>query len=121
MNSRHRNRVFSRSACLGTRRDRTFTGGSSLLVAMTDLRSQLQSSLGSAYTIDRELEGGGMSRVFVADEIALDRRVVVKVVPPDIAGAVNVDRFKREIQLVARLQHAHIVPVLTAGESDGSP
>jgi tRNA A-37 threonylcarbamoyl transferase component Bud32 len=88
---------------------------------MTDLRAQLQSTLGAAYSIDRELDGGGMSRVFVAEERALSRRVVVKVVPPDIAGTVNIDRFKREIQLAARLQHAHIVPVLTAGESDGIP
>src|SRR5687767_7484380 len=62
-----------------------------------------------------------MSRVFVADETALGRQVVVKVLPPDLAAGVSVDRFKREIQVAARLQHPHIVPVLSAGETDGLP
>ena len=88
---------------------------------MPDLRSQLQRTIGAAYTIERELGGGGMSRVFVAEETALGRRVVVKVLPPELTAGVNVDRFKREIQVAARLQHAHIVPVLTAGETDGVP
>lgn len=87
----------------------------------TDIRERLQGSLSGAYTIQRELGGGGMSRVFVADETALGRKVVIKVLPPDLAAGVNVDRFKREIQVAARLQHPHIVPVLAAGEIDGLP
>ena len=87
----------------------------------TDLRGQLQGALGSSYTLERELGGGGMSRVFVAEETSLRRKVVVKVLPPELTAGVNVDRFKREIQVAARLQHAHIVPVLTAGEMDGIP
>ncbi|HEX6806453.1 MAG TPA: protein kinase [Gemmatimonadaceae bacterium] len=86
-----------------------------------ELRDQLQSGLGSTYTIERELGGGGMSRVFAATETALGRRVVIKVVPADLAASVNIDRFKREILLAANLQHPHIVPVLTAGEVDGVP
>jgi len=62
-----------------------------------------------------------MSRVFVAEEISLGRKVVVKVLPPDLAATVNVERFRREIQLAAKLQHPHIVPVLAAGISDGLP
>jgi tRNA A-37 threonylcarbamoyl transferase component Bud32/tetratricopeptide (TPR) repeat protein len=88
---------------------------------MTDLRSRLQTTLGNAYSLERELGGGGMSRVFLAEEEALGRKVVVKVLPPDLSGSVNVDRFKREIQVAAKLQHAHIVPVLTAGEMSGIP
>ena len=88
---------------------------------MTDLRERLQTTLGNAYTLERELGGGGMSRVFVADETALGRKVVVKVLPPELAAGVSVDRFKREIQVAARLQHPHIVPVLSAGETDGLP
>ena len=57
-----------------------------------------------------------MSRVFAATETALGRKVVVKVLPPEMAEGLSVERFKREIQLAARLQHAHIVPVLTSGE-----
>ena len=82
-----------------------------------DLREQLQAHLGSAYTIERELGGGGMSRVFLAKETALKRRVVIKVLPPEMAAGVNVERFRREIQLVASLQHPHIVPLLSAGAS----
>src|SRR5688572_31883821 len=62
-----------------------------------------------------------MSRVFVAFDSALGRRVVVKVLPPDLAASVSVDRFKREIMLAAALQYPHIVGVLSAGEVDGMP
>ena len=62
-----------------------------------------------------------MSRVFVATERALGRRVVVKVLPPEMAGHVSVDRFKREIALAARLQHPHMVPLLAAGDAGGLP
>jgi tRNA A-37 threonylcarbamoyl transferase component Bud32/TolB-like protein/tetratricopeptide (TPR) repeat protein len=86
-----------------------------------ELRDQLQSALGTAYTLERELHGGGMSRVFVAEDETLGRKVVVKVSAPELANSVNVERFKREISLAARLQHPHIVPVLSAGEVDGVP
>ena len=88
---------------------------------MLDLKDGLEKSLGSSYTIERELTGGGMSRVFVAFDSALGRRVVVKVLPPDLAASVSVDRFKREIMLAAALQYPHIVGVLSAGEVDGMP
>jgi tRNA A-37 threonylcarbamoyl transferase component Bud32 len=86
-----------------------------------ELREQLQRTIGPAYVIERELGGGGMSRVFVAREVALDRLVVVKILPPELSAAVSVERFRREIQLSAGLQHPHIVPVLTTGVSDGMP
>jgi tetratricopeptide (TPR) repeat protein len=85
------------------------------------LRDQLQDALGTSYTITRELGGGGMSRVFVAREEALRRNVVVKVLPPDLLAGVNAERFDREIELAAGLQHPHIVPVLTAGQMNGVP
>ena len=62
-----------------------------------------------------------MSRVFTATETALGRSVVVKVLPPDLAAGVSTERFKREIAVAARLQHPHIVPLLSAGEMDGVP
>jgi len=88
---------------------------------MFDLKDGLQQTLGPSFTIERELTGGGMSRVFVALDASLGRRVVVKVLPPELAASVSVDRFKREILLAATLQHPHIVGVLTAGEIDGMP
>ena len=80
---------------------------------------QLRAALGDAYVIERELGGGGMSRVFLAEERALGRRVVIKTLPPEIAAAINADRFRREIQLAASLQHPHIVPVLASGDGGG--
>src|SRR5690242_18980433 len=57
--------------------------------AVTDLRSQLQTTLNGTYTLERELGGGGMSRVFVADEIRLGRKVVVKVLSPELAAGIS--------------------------------
>ncbi|WP_053334243.1 serine/threonine-protein kinase [Gemmatimonas phototrophica] len=86
---------------------------------MSDFQQRLQAALASEFRLERELGGAGMSRVFVATEIALGRRVVVKVLPPDLAAGVNVERFRREIQLAAQLQHPHIVPLLAAGDDAG--
>ncbi len=88
---------------------------------MSDLRDDLQRALGAAYTIERELGGGGMSRVFLAREQRLNREVVVKVLSADLAGGVSVERFGREIQLAASLSQANIVPLLAAGDADGVP
>ncbi len=88
---------------------------------MDDLKEQLQRTLSGSYTVERELGGGGMSRVFLAEETSLGRRVVIKVLPHDLAASVNLERFRREIQLAARLQHPHIVPVHSAGVADGLP
>jgi serine/threonine-protein kinase len=84
---------------------------------MTSFADHLQDALGTGYELERELLGGGMSRVFVAKDRALGRTIVVKVLPPDLAAGVNRERFRREIQLAAQLQHPHIVPLLSAGES----
>jgi eukaryotic-like serine/threonine-protein kinase len=86
-----------------------------------DLKKRLQDALGQTYFFDRELGSAGMSRVFLAHEMALRRKVVIKALPPDLAASVNLERFHREIQFAARLQHPHIVPVLSAGVADGLP
>ncbi|HYW31578.1 MAG TPA: serine/threonine-protein kinase [Gemmatimonas sp.] len=88
---------------------------------MTALLTRVQQQLGDSYQLERELPGGGMSRVFVALDTSLGRRVVVKVLRPDLAAGVSVERFRREILLAASLQHSHIVPVLAAGEVGGLP
>ena len=88
---------------------------------MTDIRADLQTSLGDAYTLERELGGGGMSRVFVAHENALGRTVVVKVIAPELVEGVSAERFAREVKLAARLQQANIVPVLSTGTSGSLP
>ncbi|GLC25439.1 serine/threonine-protein kinase [Roseisolibacter agri] len=85
------------------------------------LRAHLDRALGEQYVIEHELGGAGMSRVFVARELALGRSVVLKVLPPELAAGLNVERFRREIQLAAGLQHPHVVPVLSAGSAGGVP
>lgn len=88
-----------------------------------DLRARLEAALGGAYAIERELGGGGMSHVFLAREAALGRSVVVKLLPPEQAAGLSVERFRREVRVAAGLQHPHIVPLLTAGmrASSGAP
>ncbi len=84
-----------------------------------DLEQRLQQLLGAGYRIVDELTPGGMSRVFAAEELELGRQIVIKVLPPDLAAEINIDRFRREIQTAARLQHPHLVPLLFAGSRDG--
>ncbi len=84
-------------------------------------RDQLQASLGTAYTIQRELGGGGMSRVFLARDESLGRDIVIKVLPRELAAEMSAERFTREIKLAAALQHPHVLPVLSAGVSEGLP
>ncbi len=86
-----------------------------------ELRAQLQRTLGDAYSLERELGGGGMSHVFEAQELRLKRKVAIKVLSPELAQGISVSRFEREIQTAAALQQANIVPVLSAGDTDGLP
>ncbi|HJU73876.1 MAG TPA: serine/threonine-protein kinase [Gemmatimonadaceae bacterium] len=86
---------------------------------MTEVLDRLQSALGADYRIERELGGGGMSRVFLATEIALKREVVIKVLPPELTSDVMTARFKRELEVTAGLQHPHILPVLASGAREG--
>ncbi|MFI5310791.1 MAG: serine/threonine-protein kinase [Gemmatimonadales bacterium] len=78
--------------------------------------NSLRTAFEPAYVIEHEITGGGMSRVFLATEQALNRKVVIKVLPSDLAAGVNRERFRREVQLAAQLQHPHIVPLYSAGE-----
>jgi serine/threonine-protein kinase len=83
------------------------------------LIDRLQRAIGDAYRVERELGGGGMSHVFVAEEVDLERRIVFKVLPPDLSAGLSFERCRREIHLAAKLQHSHIVPLLSAGAKDG--
>jgi tetratricopeptide (TPR) repeat protein len=84
----------------------------------SELFDRIQSLLGDGYRLERELAGGGMSRLFLATDLSLDRAVVVKVLPPELAGEVNAARFQREIAVAAHLQHPHIIPILSAGADE---
>jgi serine/threonine-protein kinase len=86
-----------------------------------DLREQLQQTIGSVYVFERELAGGGMSRIFVAEEIELGRKVVVKVLSGELGAILSAERFAKEVRLAASLQHPNIVPILRAGTAGDLP
>ena len=86
---------------------------------MTITAAQLQEFLGDRYTIRQPLGGGSMSLVFAADDLRHGRPVAIKVLLPDYVATLAAERFNREIQIAARLQHPHIVPLLDSGETHG--
>ena len=88
---------------------------------MDDLTARLAQQFEGSHAIQFEITGAGMSRVFVAEERALQRKVVIKVLSPALAAAVNVERFQREIMVLAGLNHPNVVPVLSTGQVAGLP
>jgi serine/threonine protein kinase len=88
---------------------------------ITALHDRLLQTLGTSYDFERELGAGGMSRVFLLRERRFERRVVAKVLAPELAAAISAERFAQQVALTARLQQANIVPVLDVGDVDGRP
>ena len=88
---------------------------------MQDLLDRLRTGLAGRYRIDREVGRGGMAIVFLAHDERHARRVAVKVLRPDLAWSIGVDRFLREIQIAARLTHPHILPLFDSGEIPAAP
>lgn len=86
---------------------------------MRSLAERLREALAPDYEVQRELAAGGMGVVFLARDVALDRRVAVKVLLPEIATEVAPQRFLREARILASLSHSHIIPVHHVGEADG--
>jgi serine/threonine protein kinase len=85
-----------------------------------DEATEFPPALASRYRVTRELGRGGMATVYLARDLRHERDVAVKVVQPAVASALGADRFLREIEIVARLHHPHIVPLFDSGESGGS-
>ena len=79
----------------------------------------LEDALAKSYTLERELGRGGMATVYLAHDIRHNRRVALKVLHPDLAHSIGPERFLREIQVAARLNHPHIVPLFDSGEAGG--
>jgi tetratricopeptide (TPR) repeat protein len=86
-----------------------------------DVVQRLTAALAARYQVEREIGRGGMALVFLARDLKHGRRVAVKVLRPDLSAAIGVDRFLREIQIGASLQHPHIVPLHDSGEAQGLP
>jgi serine/threonine protein kinase len=86
---------------------------------VVSLLERSQAALAGPYALERELGRGGMASVYLARDVRHERPVAVKVLRPDIASAMGAERFLREIRLIARLQHPHILPLYDSGEADG--
>ena len=86
---------------------------------MADLQAQLQAGLAGQYALERELGRGGMATVFLAQDLKHKRLVALKVLLPELAASLGAERFHREIEIAARLQHPHILTVLDSGEAAG--
>ncbi len=86
---------------------------------MSDPRARLSASLADRYVIERQLGAGGMATVYLARDPRHDRLVALKVLRPELAAVVGIDRFLSEIRITAALQHPHILPVFDSGEADG--
>ncbi|NJD09125.1 MAG: hypothetical protein FIB01_01345 [Gemmatimonadetes bacterium] len=80
---------------------------------------RLTAALADRYAIQRELGRGGMATVYLAHDVRYERSVALKVLRPDLTATLGAERFQREIQIAARLQHPHILPMLDAGEAAG--
>ncbi len=87
------------------------------------MRDELDTQLAGQYSIERELGRGGMAAVWLARDLRIDRPVALKILHPELAGAIGVDRFAREVRMMARLTHPNVLPVIESGvltTSDGS-
>lgn len=96
------------------RRSATRTGS-----AVSNRLNELRAALAERYTLERELGRGGMAAVYLAVDRKHQRNVAIKVLHPELAGVVGHDRFLREIELVARLSHPHIMPLHDSGDAQG--
>ena len=84
-----------------------------------DLLEQLKAALGQRYRVERELGHGGMAIVFLAEDLKHRRRIAIKLLKPELSAALGSERFLREIEIAAPLQHPHILPVYDSGEAAG--
>ncbi len=86
---------------------------------MADLSAALQSGVPDRYVLERELGRGGMATVFLAQDLHHARFVALKVLRAELLASIGADRFLHEIQVTARLDHPHIIPVLDSGTAAG--
>ncbi len=86
---------------------------------MTDILDRIKAALADRYTIEHELGAGGMAIVYLATDLKLDRQVAIKVLRPELAAAMGIDRFVREVELASQLEHPNILSIFDAGEADG--
>ena len=88
---------------------------------MTELPAALRLALADRYRLERELGQGGMARVYLATDLKHRRPVAIKILKPAVTALIGVDRFVREIRVMATFQHPHILPLFDSGEVNGEP
>ena len=81
--------------------------------------SSSAAALGERYRVERELGHGGMAVVFLAQDLKHHRPVAIKLLKPELSAAIGSDRFLREIEIAATLQHPHILPLFDSGNAGG--
>ncbi|MCH7717783.1 MAG: protein kinase [Gemmatimonadetes bacterium] len=86
---------------------------------MTEMSARLTTALAHRYRIERHLGEGGMANVYLAEDVKHHRKVAVKVLRPELAAVLGAERFLKEIEVTANLQHPHILPLFDSGEADG--
>ena len=86
---------------------------------MPDLLERLKSALADRYAVESEIGRGGMAVVYAAEDLRHHRQVAIKILSPDVAAALGGERFSSEIEVAARLNHPHIVPLFDSGEVNG--
>ncbi len=84
-----------------------------------DVYEGLDRSLGGRYRIERELGAGGMATVYLAEDVKHHRRVAIKVLHAELSAVLGSERFLKEIELTANLQHPHILPLFDSGSAEG--
>jgi tetratricopeptide (TPR) repeat protein len=80
---------------------------------------QVKTALADRYAVERILGSGGMATVFLAQDLKHHRQVAIKVLHPELAAALGSDRFLREIEIAAAMQHPHVLPMYDSGETGG--
>src|SRR5687767_16013087 len=86
---------------------------------MTDVAVRLTTVLSDRYTVLREIGQGGMATVYLAEDVRHHRKVAIKVLHPELSAVLGGDRFLKEIELTANLQHPHILPLFDSGSAHG--
>ncbi|HEX9692058.1 MAG TPA: bifunctional serine/threonine-protein kinase/formylglycine-generating enzyme family protein [Gemmatimonadales bacterium] len=86
---------------------------------MTELLERLKAAIGDRYAIEREVGAGGMATVYLAQDLKHNRNVAVKVLRPELAAALGGDRFVREIEIAAQIEHPHVLTLIDSGDADG--
>ncbi|HPF61835.1 MAG: protein kinase [Gemmatimonadetes bacterium] len=84
-----------------------------------DILERLGPALSDRYAIERRIGQGGMATVYLAEDLKHHRRVAIKVLRPELSASLGIERFLREIEMAAKLQHPHVVPVYDSGSADG--